>query len=57
VTEIAKAVIAYQGNHARSEFARRLYKLVVYRTGPLMLDLLSQAELADLVGSEVRKIN
>jgi hypothetical protein len=57
VIELARAIIAYDGKTARSEFARNLYKLVRYRTGPLMLDLLSQAELSAVVDAEVHKIN
>lgn len=56
VIQLGKAVIAYDGQIARSEFARGLYKAVRYRTGPLMLDLLSKAELADLVDAEATKI-
>jgi len=54
--ELAKAVLSYGGGMARSEFARKLYKLVRYRTGPLLLDLLSQEELSDLVTTEARKV-
>lgn len=56
VHELAKAVLGYAGKTARSEYARELYKLVRRRTGPLMLDLLSQDKLADLVQAEAAKI-
>lgn len=56
VIEVAKAVLAHDGKTARSEFARVLYKRVRHRTGPMLLDLLSQDELAHLVDVEVRKI-
>lgn len=53
VEELANAVLAYRGESARSDWARELYKLVRRRTGPLMLDLCSRAELAALVQVEV----
>lgn len=57
VHELAKAVMSYAGKSARSEYARELYRLVRRRTGPLMLDLLSRHELAQLVQSEAAKID
>jgi hypothetical protein len=56
VHELAKVVLGYAGNTARSEYARELYKLVRRRTGPLMLDLLSSDKLAHLVQAEAAKI-
>ena len=49
VQALAERVLGYEGVRARSEFARELYKRVRYRTGPLMLDLYSSAELDDLI--------
>lgn len=56
VVALANTVLAYDGAIARSEFARRLYKLVRYKTGPLLLDMLSQEELAELVVTEAKRI-
>jgi hypothetical protein len=52
VGQLATAVLAYEGAEARSEFARRLYKRVRHRTGPRMLDVLSAAQLEELVHME-----
>jgi len=56
VRELARAVLAYQGRRARTEYARDLYKMVRRRTGPLMLDVLTDAELAALVDNEVQRL-
>jgi len=52
VKALAERVLNYQGARARSEYARDLYKRVRYRTGPLMLDLYSSADLDDLITLE-----
>lgn len=57
VHELASAVLNHDGVGARSEYARELYKLVRRRTGPLMLDLLSQEELSTLVEMESTKLS
>ncbi len=57
VHELAKAVIDYTGDTARSEYARELYKRTRYRTGPLMLDLLTRDELRELVRVEAARVS
>ena len=49
VRALARIVIEYDGDQARSEYARRLYKVARRKTGPLMLDILDEASLEDLV--------
>lgn len=45
----AREVIRYAGDQPRTEYTRELLMLITYRTGPLMLDLLSDEELEHLV--------
>lgn len=45
----AMAVMEKQGATNRSEWARHLYKLIRYATGPAMLDVLTEEELGELV--------
>lgn len=45
----AMTVMEQQGAKNRSEWARHLYKLIRYATGPVMLDVLSEQELRELV--------
>jgi hypothetical protein len=52
VRALAERVIGYDGRRARSEYARDLYKRVRHQTGPLMLDLRSERELAELITRE-----
>ncbi|SDO78497.1 hypothetical protein SAMN04489867_0577 [Pedococcus dokdonensis] len=56
VHELATAVLHHRTGTARSEYARELYKRVRHRTGPLMLDLLTRDELAELVQAEAGKV-
>lgn len=50
VCAVAEVVLEFDGNGARSEFARRLYKRVLISTGPYLWDIMSPEE----IGSHVR---
>lgn len=49
----AEAVMAQEGASNRSVWARHLYKLIRYSTGPAMLDVLTDEELRELVDEAV----
>jgi hypothetical protein len=49
VRRLAAAVLGYTGSSARSEWARELYKQVIFSTGPRLLDALTENELDDLI--------
>lgn len=53
---VAAQVLLYEGTDRSNSFARPLAKLVAAETGPFVLDLLGDEELAQLVGDAAQKI-
>jgi hypothetical protein len=49
IRRLAIAVLEYEGQSGRSEWARDLYKRVTFSTGPRLLDALSDDELDALI--------
>lgn len=54
VRALARAVMDYEGDRARSEWARALFKEVRYMTGPLILDGMTEEELTELISEIAR---
>lgn len=54
VRALARAVMNYEGDRARSDWARALFKEARYMTGPLMLDGMTEEELGEWIEEVVR---